>query len=287
MRFNLATNVPLESSISYQNLAEACKIPRSDVLRLVRHAIANHIFYEPTAGFVAQTECSRYLAANPGARAWLAQVTEDMWPATVRMVDAIEKWPGSEEPSESGFSLANQTNDPFYVEMSKQPDRLQRFKDTMKFFQESLPGVEVEHVVTGFDWSTVENGLFVDVGGSHGTTALTLARKFPRITCVVQDLPEVIAVASSADNANVQDLDSRVTFMAHDFFQEQPVKGADVYFFRMVFHNWSDKYCIKIIHSHIPALKPGARILVCDICIPGFEEISPHQSRHARSVSFR
>jgi len=56
--------------------------------------------------------------------------------------------------------------------------------------------------------------------------------------------------------------------MEHDFLTEQPVKNADVYFFRWIFHNWSDKYCIKILRSLIPALKTNARIVINDNVLP-------------------
>ncbi|KAI9663956.1 MAG: hypothetical protein M1821_007447 [Bathelium mastoideum] len=282
-RFSIATSVPLDSKISYGDLARACKVPESDLQRLIRHAITNYVFCEPSPGFVAHTELSRYLATNPGARAWLAQTTEDMWPAAVKAVDAIQKWPGSEEPGESGFSVTNQTTDSYYVEMNKQPERLQRFKDTMKLFHESAPGLQVKHVIAAYDWATVEDCLVVDVGGSHGVAARELTRQFPRITCIVQDLPDVIAAANSAVNVKNGEYSSRVRYMSHDFLQEQPIKGADIYFFRMIFHNWSDKYSIKILRSLIPALKPGAKVLACDIITPLVEKSSFVKARHARA----
>jgi len=46
------------------------------------------------------------------------------------------------------------------------------------------------------------------------------------------------------------------------------VKGADVYFFRLIFHDWPDEQCIQILRNLVPALKSGARILICDQLIP-------------------
>jgi hypothetical protein len=56
--------------------------------------------------------------------------------------------------------------------------------------------------------------------------------------------------------------------MAHDFFEEQPVKGADVYYYRWTLHNWSDKYCIKTLKALSPALKKGSRVLIMDVVMP-------------------
>lgn len=72
----------------------------------------------------------------------------------------------------------------------------------------------------------------------------------------MQDLPEVIERAPEvADGSNV-------SFMAHDFFVPQSVTGADAYLFRWILHNWSDKYCVRILRALVPALKPGARIIL-------------------------
>lgn len=56
--------------------------------------------------------------------------------------------------------------------------------------------------------------------------------------------------------------------MAYNFMEPQPVVGADVYFFRWIFHNWSDKYCVKILKNLIPALKEGSKIVVSDAVLP-------------------
>lgn len=120
-------------------------------------------------------------------------------------------------------------------------------------------------MIDSFGWESLKNGTVVDVGGSHGIVSIELARKFPSLHFIVQDRAEVIAESSPTVPKDVAD---RVTFMTHDFFSEQPVKNADVFFFRWVFHNWGDQYCVKILQALIPALKPGARVLIQDILLP-------------------
>ena len=47
-----------------------------------------------------------------------------------------------------------------------------------------------------------------------------------------------------------------------------------MFFFRWIFHNYSDQYAIKILKNLVPALKPGARILINDHCLldPGQDD---------------
>jgi hypothetical protein len=55
-----------------------------------------------------------------------------------------------------------------------------------------------------------------------------------------------------------------MSFMDHDMFTEQPIKDADVYFWRVVLHNWSDAFVLKALRSLIPALKLGAKVVIQD-----------------------
>ena len=63
-------------------------------------------------------------------------------------------------------------------------------------------------------------------------------------------------------------LTERVVFQEHDMFEPQPVTGADVYLLRHILHDWPDHYASRIISQLVPALKPGARLLISDMTLP-------------------
>ena len=179
-----------------------------------------------------------------------------------------------------GFALAKNTEDTFTVELAKDPARTDRFAVAMNMFI-AEKGNEAYHIVDNFPWGEIGEGVVVDVGGSYGTVALAIAEAFPALSCIVQDLPgtidEALEKVSSGSTAN-----PRVRFMAHDFFTEQPIKGADVYYFRWILHNWSDEYAVRILQALIPALKPGARVIVNEFCLPGKNVLSPYKERLLR-----
>ena len=237
-----------------------------------------YVFAEPMPGVVAHTAASKALAEVPSLSQMVNFALGELWPASSRMVEAMEKWPGSEEPNETGFNIANQTDAMFYGEIKKHPARAKRAADAMSFMQ-SGPNRSIHHLIENYDWGNAAEGQLVDIGGSRGSVALEIARRLPAIKCVVQDLPEVIAGAEVPDDLKGT---GRVTFMAHDFFTEQPVKGADIYHLRWILHNWPEKYCIKILRNLIPALKKGARILVSETCLPSYGEWSRHEERPRR-----
>jgi len=128
----------------------------------------------------------------------------------------------------------------------------------------SRKGFEPSHVINGFDWQGLGNATVVDIGGSRGHISLALAAQFESLKFVVQDFAATI---EGAQNEVPDSVANRVSFMAYDIFSEQKV-AAEVYYYRWIFHNWSDKYSIKILRSLIPALKPGVRIIINDVCMP-------------------
>ena len=118
-------------------------------------------------------------------------------------------------------------------------------------------GIELSYIVDNGPWASLPpNGLVVDVGGSHGNCMVAIAKKYPSLRFIVQDLLSVIQGHPTLTKA----LQNRVIFQKHDFSTEQLVKNADVYFFRLIFHNSPDKYCLQIMRSLVPALKPGGHV---------------------------
>ena len=109
---------------------------------------------------------------------------------------------------------------------------------------------------------------------------MALTTRLPHIMAVVQDLPNPIAkhIVPPAE------IEERITFMVHDFFNEQPVTGADLYLLRLVLHNWSDEDCVRILRALVPALKSGARVVVNELCLPELRSTSIFEEREMRCV---
>ena len=163
-----------------------------------------------------------------------------------------------------GFNLAKSTGDSFFESMEDNPQRRDAFANVMEYAQ-SRPGIgfSPSHLLSSYDWGSV--GTVVDIGGGTGATSIVLAQNHPSIRCIVQDLP---AIVSQGRKHLPCDLAQQVSFMEHDFFREQPVKDAEVYFLRWVLHDWSDKKAISILRNLIPALKPGANLVLQEFVIP-------------------
>ncbi|KAF4626964.1 hypothetical protein G7Y89_g11192 [Cudoniella acicularis] len=257
-------NIALDEEVSYGELAKRCGLTVSDAQQVIRVGIANHIFCEPRKGIVAHSAVSKFMVQIPHVHDAVGHVSEDMWPIASKTADAMVKWPGSEEPQHTAYSLMNPSGLSLFDSLQHDPEKAQRFTNGMTFLQSS-PVLSVSHLLKDLSWDTSNvPEILVDLGGSHGSICVELLRHYPTLKkCFVEDLPEIVKTATVPE-----DLIDRLEFVGHNFFTEQPVKNADVYFFRSCLHDWSDKYAIQILKNLIPALKNGARIILNEICLP-------------------
>ncbi|KAI1117049.1 S-adenosyl-L-methionine-dependent methyltransferase [Nemania sp. NC0429] len=259
-RFNLARNLPVGGEQTFAEMAAQAGLPEPKVKRLVRFAVTQRIFKEPRPGVVTHSAASRLLAEDPFVHDFVATCTDELWQAAAQTCNALTRHPGSEEPGETGFTVANHTDKPIHTFLEENPPRSIRFANMMRAFTTGS-AFDLKYVTDFYPWELHEGGTVVDVGGSRGCVCVELARKFPTLKFIVQGLEPVIEDARSHVPPDVA---GRVAMEVHDFFLPQPVVGADVYFFRWIFHNWSDKYTVKILQSLVPALKPGAKIIIND-----------------------
>ncbi|CAJ2513883.1 Uu.00g020020.m01.CDS01 [Anthostomella pinea] len=261
--FKLPSRVPMEGSISYAELAGKIQVGEDVVRRIARYSITKHIFREVDGGDrLTHSVTSKMLAESPMMMEWIGMVCEEMWPAATQAVSALAKWPRSQEPQHSGYALAHGLETHVFDMLVDQPERAERFANAMVYFN-SIEDLASHHLCDAYDWKSVSQ--VVDIGGSAGSTAVALATRLPRVSIVIQDQA---VLEDQARRSIPPALADRVSFMAHDFFQDQPVRDADVYHFRWIFHDWSDRYCLKLLRALVPALKPGARVVVSDFVVP-------------------
>ena len=75
------------------------------------------------------------------------------------------------------------------------------------------PGFENKHIVEGYEWAAIVNGLLVDGGGSHGSLSRVVLERYPEIRCVVYDSPDIVKTANVPPA-----LANRLKFQTHDVF---------------------------------------------------------------------
>lgn len=75
---------------------------------------------------------------------------------------------------------------------------------------------------------------------------------------------------------------SRICFQGHNFFEEQPFKGAQAYLLRMILHDWPANEATTILKNLVVALDKGSRILIMDTVLPRPGSLASAQERLLR-----
>ena len=216
--------------------------------------MTSFIFCEPRPGVVAHTSASLVLARDGPMQDFVGNVCEIRFPASARAVDALDKYGLSHDPNQSGFSLSRNTARGLYDELCHYPQEARRWNGAMSALAQQI---DIELVLESVLKTTSLDAspLIVDVGGGRGDISVSLAKRLPHASFVVQDVASTARVHGEEDSAH---LGNRIKFQAYDFRSVQQVAGADIYYFRNIFHNWPDQVCVNILRNQIPALKPGA-----------------------------
>lgn len=140
-----------------------------------------------------------------------------------------------------GFALANNPARGLYEELSKYPERGQRYAAAMSGF---AARTNVDALAKSHEWPKCAS--VIDVGGGWGPVSIALGEKFPGPISTVQDLPHVIAEGPRHVPPHMND---RILFEAGDCFKPQTRTDADVYLLRHVLHNYPDESCSEILRA--------------------------------------
>ncbi|KAK8044010.1 O-methyltransferase family protein [Apiospora rasikravindrae] len=272
--------VPLTGSTTYADIAHEVKLPQAVVYRLLQHAMTLRIFVEEpgqdgNAPRVKHTSRSAALARQPGLRALVSTVMDDAGAPLMVLPEALRRFSSgkpdlTQKTDETAFALfhkGGQFGGQFetswdYLENDGEGDkkgwRQRNFVQFMSYLKDIF--LLEDKVLAAYDWASAGKASVVDIGGSAGHDSFVLAQKFPDLTITVQDLPQVQSSFEANRPAAVAD---RVSFSAHSFFEPQPVQ-ADIYLIKLILHDWPDAECLKILRGLIPALRPGAKVIILE-----------------------
>lgn len=260
--------VPLHADIRVSELAATVGVNESLLYRQLQFAFLLGMFYEPRDGFVAHNNLSSALVdLSPYIKMRLSPL----------FIKGVEKVPEALKLSKTQPGIV-----PCELADSRQRTMWQMLEEDypqgqgMKLFSAAMEttllytmGPTLSPYIHGFDWGSFGTGTVIDVGGGSGHVEVNLAKKFPNLDFVIQDLPTNAEPAQTLiDQHKSRD---RIKFQAHDFFQPQPTQQTPpkAYLLSRVFHDWQDDDCIKILRNLLPAMENhGTKLLVCELMLP-------------------
>ncbi|KAK2002954.1 O-methyltransferase [Colletotrichum falcatum] len=277
--FDFWAAVPLDGSASYVEIADRTNLPLDVAYRVMQHAFTLRFFAETEPGratsHVQHTSRSAALVRKPGLKALVHSVLDTSSAPLLLLNEALERYSAgkpdlTDKMEETAFALLHQggqfggrhANSWDFLENHGEGERRgwrqKHFVEFMTFIKDifRLEGI----VLKATDWKAAGKAKVVDVGGSAGNDAFNLARNFPNLTLVVEDMPKVKPIFEANIPAELAD---RVSYVEHDILQPQPVE-ADIYILKLIMHDYPEVVASQLLRNLVPKLRPGSRVLVIE-----------------------
>lgn len=269
-RFDIPARVPLPpASRSYKEVAKDAGVPETTLRASARMVMTMDFFCETVDGRLSHNGLSASFVRNPHLSTWIRHCFNQNVPLMGGMIKATEKYGHTTRRNETAYNAAHETTLSFFEHLKSLPDLEHEFDQYMKSQSIVHQSTSVEHLLQAFEWDSLGDGaLVVDVGGGSGSASITVAKAHPKLKFLIQDQKIPITNARQNLEGLPDDVTKRIELMEHNFFEPQPVTGADVYLLRMIIHDWPDSEAIKILRQVAQAMKTGSRILIMDMVLP-------------------
>lgn len=265
-----------------KSTAELAKATGSDlefIRRILRLLVSTRFIEETEIGNYKATELSRSFT-HPGFVGGMNHLFTQGLPVFTGLPRfmANTSYVTPETPTDGPFQFGLKTPDSFFQWLVNHPKEGEGFNALMSVVHEqtSYSWIKVYPISDLTKDGTPEAGvpLVVDVGGGVGRDMENLRQALlPGVyPLLVQDLDSVIQQGKRQAH---QSIDLQV----HDFFQDQPVRGARAYFMHSILHDWPDADARRILHCLKQAMTPGySKLLLCENVLPEGARLPPIQA---------
>ncbi|KAI1389027.1 O-methyltransferase [Hypoxylon trugodes] len=275
--FNL---VPTDRAIPIAELAKKAGMDVDRTARVMRMMATRRTFEEKTPGEFTHTAASLVFHEDESFRCAGHYMVDEMWKAATATAECVKASPYESDSSHSPFKT--RFGIPLFEYYAKNPGYAARFAKAMA--GATKIDRQVTEVVDGFPWDGIR-GTVVDVGGGSGHLSVSLARAFPHLSFVVQD--NSASMLAQGKDSGLRDVEGRISWMQHDFFEPQPLRGVSAFIIRQCLHNWCDRDVVKILEALVPALEKcddGTPLLINETVLPQPGTIHAPEERGLRQM---
>ncbi|KZT65014.1 S-adenosyl-L-methionine-dependent methyltransferase [Daedalea quercina L-15889] len=269
---DILENKPATEGIAVSELSRRIGAREAELGRMLRLLSTRGIFVEVRHDHFTNSHIGRVLVNNKPAQSMvLLAGMEPSFQIMQHLPAAVLDTTSARTPFQRAMGVDIGYFD-YFAQDAKEEDGSLPKNPVLDIFSMAMLGynqISSAALIADFPWASQGNATVVDVGGGMGSMTMKLAKSFPHLQLVVQDLPATIEQAKAmwqVEYAEAIDT-GRVRLMEHNFFAEQPVKGADIYLLRFILHDWPDDKCIAILSRLREAMSPGSRVLVADMLI--------------------
>ncbi|KAF2234935.1 O-methyltransferase family protein [Viridothelium virens] len=265
-----ALNETPDKAVTTEALGQKTEINELLILRLMRCIAGIGAVDEVGENTFAANQATRYVL-QPGSTAALRFQHDIFYGMFNALVPYLQKHQTIHQfPEKSGEETVFQYafGNTFFEYIKSNQAWKRNFDNFMSYRHSSTTWYETYPVEKELEIDNLKQDpqsvLLVDVAGGSGHDALTFRERFPGLPgrCILEDLPETLQRVDQIERPGIE-------LVPYDFYTPQPIKGARVYFFRRILHDWSDDQCRKFLVNTVAAMDAGySRILIEDRILP-------------------
>ncbi|KIJ24359.1 hypothetical protein M422DRAFT_274886 [Sphaerobolus stellatus SS14] len=260
-----------EKGLPVDALSEKTGITPAKLSRVLRYLATKHIFREVEPDVFANNRYSMLLHEDTPVSAGISWFNEECGQASTRLSEVLRHpvYGPSDDPWACSLGRVFEVPEgkSFYWVIQGNEYREKRFADAMLGVTEHVAG----SYASVYPWASLpSNTTIIDVGGGIGQACVKLYKSFPNLRFVIQDLPGPVEKGQKFWSQHYPEaLDSgRVSFESFDFFQGPPISGAEIYYLRLISHNWKDADFVKILSNVRRAMGKHSKLLIHDHVLP-------------------
>ncbi|KAJ2983280.1 hypothetical protein NQ176_g796 [Zarea fungicola] len=240
---------------------ELAELVGADVLlirRIMRQICGQHLVNETAEDTFSPTPWAKALAKDPTLASTYGKFYSHLNCPIFASLPYFLKERGFKNPTnvrDSNWQYWKGRDHDFFNDVTSEPELAAHFHDAMQCHSKYnlTPWLEIyptENILKSGKYRP-NCPLVVDIGGSKGHDLEKFHHRHPNIpigSLILQDLPDVVEGLK---------LPEAITPQAYNFFEEQPVKGAAVYFLHNVLHDWPDERAMSILENVAGAMEKG------------------------------
>ncbi|TVY21109.1 Demethylsterigmatocystin 6-O-methyltransferase [Lachnellula arida] len=242
--------------------------------RLLRHLASTYAIDEVGESAFAANDTTRLLASAPG-EGNIVWGFDTLNPAIQKLPAFLKdkEYKNPDTTLDTAFHRAFDTNKQFFLWFQEQEELLACFHSHLTAFKSPVLWTSVVPLAEILQGADTNKPIFVDVGGGHGFQCEAfrnaVAKRFPGGRVINQDLPETLSEAPHYDG---------IEMMAQNFYEEQQIKGARIYYIRQVLHDLNDETAKQVLRRIRDAMSPQSVLLIDELVIPetGASPFSTH-----------
>lgn len=249
------------AAVTTVELGEEIKADPLLIARVMRVLTAAGLCKEEAPDQYSATPVTRSLA-GPGFTGGSRYIYDLLFPTMAQLPEYLQQTQFENPQGKSPFEFTYQTG--LWEHLAENPD-IQR--DCAAYMAGRRAGqlrwLDVYPAESELAGKTTEDSvLLVDIGGNQGHDLKMFKERHPNLPgrLILQDLPEAVnKIETPLEGIEV---------IPYDFFTPQSIKGAQLYFFRGVCHDWSDEQCRKFLSNTVKAMDKNSRLLINEFVLP-------------------